>query len=81
VLVLSGRSAGSAGAELVELFQRVRHRRAGDVRVSPLLADESIAASLSTVSDEEPIEGKILLVQERTHLRPGNVKGEANRRR
>jgi len=79
VLARHEKAVEPAKTESVELFQQVPHRRAGGVGASLPLADESIAASLPTGLDEEPMEGKIPLVQERTHLRPRKVRKEANR--
>ena len=81
MLVRHGKAVELAEAEPMEPFQLVGHQRAGGAGTSLPLSDESIAASLPKVPDEEPMEGEIPLIQERTHLRPRNVKGEANRRR
>lgn len=80
VLARRGKAVELAEAEPVEPFQRVPHRRVGGVGASLPLAYESIAASLPKVPDEELMEGKISLVQERAHLRPRSVEEEASRR-
>ena len=57
-----GRMTGPELAHCLEVFQREGYRHVGDEAVSPPLADESVAASLPNVPDEEPMEGKISLV-------------------
>jgi hypothetical protein len=79
VLAQRGRSVELAEIELVKLFQRVRHRHAGNEEVSSPPADGSAAANLPTRSDEELMAVKVSLVQVGTHLRSMAVKRQANR--
>ncbi len=80
MLALPEKGVELAGTEPVELFQRVEHRRTDDEGASPTPADGSNAASLPRAPDEEPVEVKVPLVQQGTHLRSRSTKRQANRR-
>ena len=76
---VAGKAIELARTDLEELFQSVGYRHAGDEGALPLPVDGSDGASLPRALDEELVVVKAPLAQEELHLRPMQVKKQANR--